>query len=246
MDEIKTIPQLDRVEKEAKAVMALVSAPVVVNSVEDYREADEGFAAVKAMRKANEKTRKEIADPIYQAWKNVNARFGVIDDDLAKVEKFYSGPMTQWQRAQDDIRRKAEADTAAEKKRMDDVAAEKVRVEKAKMEAAQMSLEGARAAGDPFAELMAEEEVEEAKQAALQAIRDARNTVVEPNAPTQTTAAGSRVNRPWKFRVVDAAMVPREYLMVDESKLGQLARSAKSDAAVPGVEFYEDIVIGGR
>ena len=246
MADVGSTVLIDRVEKEAKAVMELVSAPVTVRSVQDYREADEGFAAVKAMRKANEKTRKEIADPIYQAWKNVNARFGVIDDDLAKVEKFYSAPMASWQMEQDRLRRVEEAKVAAEKKRLDDIAAEKVRAEKAKMEAAQKAAEEARAAGDPFAELMAEEEADTAKEAALQAIRDAHNVTVETSAPMQTTAAGSRVNRPWKFRVVDATLVPRQYLMVDESKLGQLARSAKSDAAVPGVEFYEDIVIGGR
>jgi flagellar biosynthesis GTPase FlhF len=246
MDEVKTIPQLEKVEREAKAVMALVSAPVVVNNVNDYREADEGFAAVKAMRKENEKTRTDIANPIYQAWKNVNARFKVIDDDLAAVEKFYSGPMTAWQREQDKIRAKAEADAAAAKKKLEDDARALAKIEEDKLLAAQKVLDDAKTSGDAFAELMAEEEVETAKEATLQAIRDTHNIVVESSAPAQATAAGSRVNRPWKFRVTDPTLVPREYLMIDESKLGQLARTMKKDASVPGVEFFEDITIGGR
>ncbi len=246
MADVGSTVLIDRVEKEAKAVMELVSAPVTVRSVQDYREADEGFAAVKAMRKANEKTRKEIADPIYQAWKNVNARFGVIDDDLAKVEKFYSAPMASWQMEQDRLRRVEEAKVAAEKKRLDDIAAEKVRAEKAKMEAAQKAAEEARAAGDPFAELMAEEEADTAKEAALQAIRDAHNVTVETSAPVQTTAAGSRVNRPWKHRVVNRDLVPDPWWDISDQRLAAYAKAEKHNASVPGVEFYEDIMIGGR
>ena len=46
----------------------------------------------------------------------------------------------------------------------------------------------------------------------------------------------------WRARVVDASLVPRDYLVVDESLLANYAKAMKDKAKVPGVEFYpEDI-----
>lgn len=42
----------------------------------------------------------------------------------------------------------------------------------------------------------------------------------------------------WKHRVLDPLDVPRRFLMVDEKKLAQYARTMKEGAEVPGVEFY--------
>lgn len=42
----------------------------------------------------------------------------------------------------------------------------------------------------------------------------------------------------WKFEVIDESLVPRHYLMIDESALGKLARVAKENASVPGVRFF--------
>lgn len=58
---------------------------------------------------------------------------------------------------------------------------------------------------------------------------------------------GISTRKVWKARVADAAQVPREYLLVDEQKLGALARATEGSVQVPGVEFYsEDILASGR
>jgi len=51
-------------------------------------------------------------------------------------------------------------------------------------------------------------------------------------------AEGISVRKIWKARVVNSALVPREYLMVNEQALGNLARSLKELATLAGVEFY--------
>jgi hypothetical protein len=39
----------------------------------------------------------------------------------------------------------------------------------------------------------------------------------------------------WGFEIADAAMVPREYLMPDESKIGAVIRASKGTIQIPGV-----------
>ena len=42
----------------------------------------------------------------------------------------------------------------------------------------------------------------------------------------------------WKHRVINAAMIPPEYQMPDNSKIAAYARSMKGLATMPGVEFF--------
>lgn len=50
----------------------------------------------------------------------------------------------------------------------------------------------------------------------------------------------------WKFRIVDASKLPREYLTPDETKIGGVVRALKGDCQIEGVEVYEDKVVSGR
>ncbi len=49
---------------------------------------------------------------------------------------------------------------------------------------------------------------------------------------------GISKRKDWTFEVVDPSQVPREYLLVDEVKLGKYARMEKENASVPGVRFF--------
>ena len=44
----------------------------------------------------------------------------------------------------------------------------------------------------------------------------------------------------WKFRIMNAALIPREYLIPDEVKIGGVVRSLKAAVSIPGVEVYEE------
>lgn len=62
-----------------------------------------------------------------------------------------------------------------------------------------------------------------------------RIIVVEPD---RIKDAGAKFVRRWKWRLVDAAQVPREFLVPDDVKIGQYVRAMKSSGAIPGVEIY--------
>ena len=49
---------------------------------------------------------------------------------------------------------------------------------------------------------------------------------------------GLKFTRRWHYRVINAALIPAEFMILDEKKLGAYARSMKESARVPGVEFY--------
>lgn len=61
--------------------------------------------------------------------------------------------------------------------------------------------------------------------------------VIRTDAPK---VSGQSVREVWLFVIEDAALIPREYLMPDEGKIGRFARAMKADARVPGVRFYSE------
>ena len=50
---------------------------------------------------------------------------------------------------------------------------------------------------------------------------------------------GLKIKQNWTFEIVDASLIPREYLIPDEKKLLGIAKTMKGDAKVPGVRFYD-------
>ena len=51
---------------------------------------------------------------------------------------------------------------------------------------------------------------------------------------------GSAPRTTWKFRIVNAALVPRYLLIPDEKAIGALVRTRKGAVAIPGVEVYAE------
>jgi hypothetical protein len=55
--------------------------------------------------------------------------------------------------------------------------------------------------------------------------------------------AGGPVYRTiWKFRIKNAALIPKEYLIPDDIKIGGVVRAMKSATSIPGIEAYEERV----
>ena len=50
-----------------------------------------------------------------------------------------------------------------------------------------------------------------------------------------TPVAGMSVRKSWTYEIVDAGLVPREYLMVDEKKLAAVVKAMGEATNIPGV-----------
>lgn len=60
--------------------------------------------------------------------------------------------------------------------------------------------------------------------------------------PKSVPQAKTGIRKIWTFRIIDPALVPRAYLMINESALLAQARSTNNNLPVPGVEFYQKSV----
>ena len=61
--------------------------------------------------------------------------------------------------------------------------------------------------------------------------------VIQREAPK---VQGVSMREVWKFEVTDATQVPREYLVVDETKIRKVVAALRSDAKIPGVRVYAE------
>lgn len=67
-----------------------------------------------------------------------------------------------------------------------------------------------------------------------------------PVVPDAPVATGLSLRKVWKFRIKDAALLPREYLIPDEVKIGRVVRALKGDAKIPGVSVYSEDDVSSR
>jgi hypothetical protein len=51
--------------------------------------------------------------------------------------------------------------------------------------------------------------------------------------------AGLNFKSNWTFEVIDINQVPREYMMVDEKKIGAVVKAMKKDTNIPGIKVYD-------
>lgn len=87
------------------------------------------------------------------------------------------------------------------------------------------------------------DEAEAIKQVAEEAIANIESADV----PKVEVEVISKIRRPWTFEVVDINLVPKEFLMVDESKVKEYLK-ANSDSledgkVVNGIKYYKDLKV---
>jgi hypothetical protein len=56
--------------------------------------------------------------------------------------------------------------------------------------------------------------------------------------PAMPETKGTSITQRWKFRVKNLKLVPREYLKLDEVKVGSAVRLSKGQVEIPGIEPY--------
>lgn len=173
---------------------------------------------IKTLKKELTEQRFALTRPIDAAKRAVLDFFRPMEARLDDAERRVKLALAGYKREQDDI--------AREEQRRRDAAARRER------EALAVRAREAEAKG------------REARAAALEArASQAVAPLVEPATPK---TEGVSFREVWKFRVVDPAKVPREYLAVDEKKIGAVVRALKGDASIPGVEVYCDEVPAAR
>lgn len=156
---------------------------------------------------------------------------------LLAEKKKYTAPLDEAERI---VKRTIAGYLAEEDRKRREAEAERARIEaeaRAEADKKLRAVEKAEAKGNfAKAEALAQEAVNvmEAK------IEEAP---VVPDAPVAT---GLSLRKVWKFRIKDAALLPREYLIPDEVKIGRVVRALKGDAKIPGVSVYSEDDVSSR
>lgn len=193
--------------------------PAVVATIEDCEAAAAVLAQIKAQAKALDTRRRDITKPLDDAKKAIMDLFREPLEALAGFEAHIKGLIGAFHQAQ-------------EKKR---IGQERMQRELAQKEQDRLAKLATKAAdrGDTAKAIEFGQKAELAGQFQPVAVL-----------PGVAQVKGVTTKKVWKFRIVDEAQVPREYLLVNEKMVGEVARATKGALRIPGIEFYaEDTVV---
>ena len=118
--------------------------------------------------------------------------------------------------------------------------ARKIEEERKKKEEAFEKAAAAEKAGD---EEKAAEELEKAEKSEEEETMLSLEPKFKAKAPD---TKGTSIKKIWKYRVKNLKLVPREYLKLDEAKIGMAVRSSKGTIEIPGIEVYPEDSISLR
>jgi hypothetical protein len=234
---------------------AFETAPLV--TAEDSTALADVVQKLDRMRKNVEVVRKKWTEPLFNAKAAIDEDFRPIREMLERLIKTGKDRIALFAKEQ---RRLAELRAEEERKKRDaDLAAAQALQREAEEKAADAAAE-TMTADSPDAQAEAGKKLEaanaEAQAAGVLAVQAAMTPVTDPAAArvTSLTGGGMRGTRTWKFRVVNPALIPREFLVVDEPAIRAALSNAKKNGllrvddagnveqrfAIPGVEIYLD------
>lgn len=189
---------------------------LVIATPADYTRGGELLKAVKGLRAQIAETFQPIISKAHQAHKEAIVQLARAERPLIDAEAVLKTRLVEYSRREQEERRKEEA-------RLREI----LRKE--------------------------EEDRQLAEAVALEAegrASEAEVVISEPTIPPVVILpkmtpkiAGISERGVWKFRIVNAAAIPREYLIPDEHRIGRFVRALRGEARIPGIEVYEETQI---
>lgn len=93
------------------------------------------------------------------------------------------------------------------------------------------------------------DEVEAIKEASAELVATIEEKAIEVKVEASVQSSGvlKKIRRPWKFEVVDATKVPKEWLMIDEDKVNEWKKANQDNLVdgqiINGIKFYKDLTV---
>jgi hypothetical protein len=220
------------IDPRTEAIFLAEQAKAVVIADDlGYTAAADLLLAIKAMRTKILNFMSPMIEAAHQAHQAALDAKKAADKPLADAETHVKGEMSRYYVAQEKAKREAEevARKAAEEARK---AEEERRRKEMEMLAEAAALENAGKT--------------EAAEKIMMDMAKAVDAVVEKILPDSSPppplpkAEGTAIREIWKFRIADPAIIPREYLLIDEIKIGKVVRAMKGETRIAGVEVYAE------
>jgi hypothetical protein len=197
---------------------------VVIKTTDDYRAAGDLWTTIKGILKQVDESFDPIISKAHQAHKEAVAQKAKIYDPLKAVYVSVKGLMSKWDQEQEAIRQ-------AEQRRLEEISRKEAE-ERALMDA-----------------IHAEEEAKRRGATKEESAQEAEAVMAEPVyvppviLPKETPKVqGMSFRTIWKYRIVNEAIIPRQYLIPDEKKIGAVIRANQGEISIPGITPYEERV----
>jgi rubrerythrin len=187
---------------------------IIIKSNVDYERVGEELKQIKTLFNALENERKSATKPLDEAKKKIMDWFRQPSEKLTIAEANRKRAMIGYQQEQEKKRREEEA-RLAELQRKE--------AERLAKKAAEAEAKGRT------------EKAEELRQQAQEA-----STIAPIVPPKVEKINGIKTMKIWKFRIVNEKLIPRDYLMPDEKKIGAITKATKGTLEIPGIEIYPE------
>jgi hypothetical protein len=216
--------ETEPVEEKALSIVDQAKA-VKVTDAQTYTAAGSLWKQIGDMIKEVKDTFDPICDAAHKAHKAAVEKRAKYLDPLTAVQKSVKGLMSAYDAEQERIRREEQARLAE--------IARKAAEEQALLDA-----------------IAAEEEAKRNGATKEEAAQEAEAVMAEPvyvppvvlPKATPKLQGGPVYKTAWKFRIVDANKIPRQYMVPDEKAIGAIVRSTQGRIEIPGVEAYSERV----
>ncbi len=203
----------------------------VVDSPQKYQTSAEDLKIIKGKAKELDETRKSLTKPLDESKKKIMQLFKAPLEFLTKAEGCVKRAMIGWQNEQERLRQEEQARLAEIQRKESEKLQRQAAQEAAKAE----SLKTEKGKADALAK------AEELKAKAEDV------TSMTPTVESKVEdVEGVSTRKAWKFKIVDADKIPREYLIPDEKYIGQIVRASAGKKQIDGVEIYSENVISSR
>jgi hypothetical protein len=201
---------------EAEHFLKTANEPI--NNPIAYEGAATFLKDVKSKFKELDEKEKAITKPINDGLKLIRDMFRKPKDLLTQAETALKRGMVTYQREQERI--------AAEAQRKADEDVRKERERLAKLEA---------------------KAIERGDETKAEQLAERQAAVVAPIIQTEKPkVSGISTRKDYDFEIVDAAKLPREYLMPDDKKIRKVVKALGAEASIPGIRIIERDILAAR
>lgn len=239
------IPESQALTQEATDLTTTANA-LVITDASSFERAAEALKTIKVYLKRVGEVFDPIVDSAHRAHKTAVEQRAKFRDHALKAEASIKLRMSEWEREQDRLRREAEEVQRRERERLEAEAAAK---QQAELQRLQKDEEDRRLEAAAAAEARGDTEAAAKiiEEPVLVAAPPPVAVFVPPVAVQRApTVAGVSFRDEWDFEIVNEALIPREYLMVDEVKLRRVVKALRGATRIPGVKAISKRVVSAR
>jgi hypothetical protein len=232
LDEITINNLAKSSEQHAFSALEIAKTYQIDNQEMAEMAADE-LVSIKSKQKELDEQRKAFTRPLDEKKKEIMALFEPAVTLLKDAETVLKGAINAWGEAERNrlaIERKAQQEILLRQQMEAEQAAQKARDEAA---AASKAGDEAKAGELILAASAKESEAEAVQYAALARVE-----------PAKLSGISERMD--WDFEVIDPASIPREYLVVDESKIRRVVKALGAASNIAGVRVFQKPVVSVR